>query len=161
MHAAFDGGNAVSEGMHSVGVKARIPLERDFDFLIFFGLLVVADLLEQCFFRRIQMTHKVDDAAVVLEHNDVGVCRVGALVLETNLESLVEKRHHLESLKKGLGTKDGFVENCGIWPEANGRSRTTIRSLSANFELGGEFSTIGEVHVVVVSGVVDLNFDPL
>ena len=107
------------------------------------------------------MAHKVDDAAVVLEHNDVGVGRVGALVLETNLESLVEERHHLESLKQGLGTKDGFVENCGIWPEANGRTRTTLRSLSANFELGGELSAIGEVHVVVIARVVDFDLDPL
>ena len=161
MHAAFDGGNAVGEGMHSVGVEARIPLERDFDFLVFFGLLVVADLLEECFFRRIQVAHKVDDAAGVFEDDQFGIRRIGTLVLETNLEALIEERHHLESLKQGLGTKDGFVENCGIWPEANGRTRTALRSLSANFEFGGEFSAVREVHVVVVARVVDLNLDPL
>ena len=161
MHAAFDGGNAVCEGVHPVGVEAGVPLEGDFDFLVFFGLFVVADLLVQRFFRRVQVANEVDDATVVLEDDWLGMGAFGTFVLESNLKALIKKGHHLKALEQGLRSEDRLVENGGIGPETNRGAGSTLRGLAANLKFGGEFPAVGEVHVVAVVRVVDLDLDSL
>ena len=161
VHAAFDGGNAVCEGVHPVGVEASVPLEGDFDFLVFFGLFVVADLLVQRFFRRVQVANEVNDAALVFEDDWLGMGTFWTFVLESNLKALIKKGHHLKALEQGLRSEDRFVENGGIGPETNRGAGSTLRGLAANLKFGGEFPAVGEVHVVAVVRVVDLDLDSL
>jgi len=92
VHAAFNGRNAVREGVDAL-VVARVPLKSDFHLLALFGLLVVADLSEQRLFGVVEVAHVVDDAPVVLE-GLLGFA-AHALVDEADLDTAVKERHDL------------------------------------------------------------------
>ena len=108
MHAAFDGGDAVREGVDGF-VVAGVPLERDLELLALLALLEEADLAEQRLLRVVEVAHVVDDAAVVLE----GLLRLAArsLVDEAHLEAAVEEGHDLESLDDGLRAELDVLED--------------------------------------------------
>ena len=145
--------------MQPIGLVARVPLERDLDLLLLFGLFEVAGGLEERILRLVDVLDEVLDAAGVLVDHRLGVA-LGSFVDEPNLETGVEERHHLEALEQRLGSEVELLEDGRVRPEANGRTGATARRLARHRELGLELAAVLEIHVIAVAAEVDLDLDP-
>ena len=112
----------------AVGVERGVPLERDLDLhrprVAVLGLAEIANVLEQDFARRVDVTHKVANATLVLVADRL---IVGSFVVERDAQASVQKGHHLESFDQGLCSEVSFIKDGAIGPEANSRDRCTLR----------------------------------
>ncbi len=152
MHAAFDGGDAVREGVDAL-VVARVPLEGHFDLLVLFTLLEEAHLSKERFLGVVEVAHVIDDAAVVLEGLLSGP--PGSLVEETYLEAPIQKGHDLETLEDRLRAELDLFENGGVRAESDRRAGATIGGRTGDFEFSLGLAAVFEDEFVVVAVAID------
>ena len=81
-----------------------------------------------------------------------------ALVAEADLETLVEKSHHLEALDHCLGPELDLLEDGRVRPEGHGGAGPAARRLAGHLELAGRLAALGEFDLVVVAVAVDVQW---
>ena len=111
--------------METIGVEAGIPLEGHFDLLPVLDAFDVADLGKQGLLGGIHVGHEVADAPLVLVVHLV-VALVRPFVSQSDPQTPVQERHHLEALGQGLKTESSLVEDRHVRPEANGGAGPSI-----------------------------------
>ena len=98
------------------------PLQCDGNLGVVGCILEVGDLTVNGLSIRVEVLHEVHEAARVLE--DLLDRRIGSLVSESDLETLVEESHLAEATHHGLGgVFDTFAEDLRVGPEDDLRSR--------------------------------------
>ena len=154
MHAPFNGGDAVREGVDAL-VVTGVPLEGDLDLLVLLGLLEGTDLAKERLFGVVEMANVVNDAAVVLK----GLFRFATLtfVNETNLETAVQKGHDLQTLDNGLRAKLDLFKDRRVGGKRDRRAGSSARRGTRDLELALGLATVFKHELVVV--VVAINFE--
>ncbi len=141
-------------------VVPGVPLQGDVERLgvVVFGL-VPAHLGEQRLFRRVQVVHKVDDSALVLEDDRLFLAL--ALIGKGDFETPVEERHRLQSLEHGAGVELGALsgEDDRIGPEADRGARHAAvgRGWPGVGDVALRRTALGVLLVVTPTVLVDLD----
>ena len=133
VHTALGGGDVVRERVDAL-VEPGVPLHRDLDLARLGLLLERDDALEERILRGVEVLDEVDEAARVLVR--LLELRVGALVGETDLETLVEEGHLAQPLEDRLGAELGLLEDGRVGPEGDGRAGLLRRLDASELALG-------------------------